>query len=137
RIGEAPSAHASHTKSLRRQSRKGAFESGSSWLQNRKLTISWVGLGIGATAGTLACFHSASDYVADNSPRWFVLAGVAVAITARLLARNTGQRYAGLLIAKVLLLPSAYTLLLLHLLRVVGASPFPDDLIFDSFSLGA
>ena len=136
-IGEASSSRASHTKSLRRQSRKGAFESGSSWLQNRKLTISWVGLGIGATAGTLACFHSASDYVAENSPRWFVLAGVAVAITARLLARNTGQRYAGLLIATVLLLPSACTLLLLHLLRVVGAIPFPVDLISGSVSIGA
>ena len=65
------------------------------------------------------------------------LAGVAVAITARLLARNTGQRYAGRSSRRYCLLPSACTLLLLHLLRVVGAIPFPVDLISGSVSIGA
>ena len=136
-IRAASSAHASYAKPVRRQGWKGAFKSGSSWPQNRKLTSSWVCLSIGAAAGTLAFLHSASDYVADNSPRWFVLTGVAVAVIARLSARTTGQRYAGLLIATVLLLPSACTLLLLHVLRAVGAIPFPVDLISASASIGA
>ncbi|QIN28348.1 hypothetical protein [Brevibacterium luteolum] len=100
-------------------------------------TSSWLCLGVGAAAGTLAFFHPASDYVAHNSPRWFVLAGVAVAVIARLSARTMGQRHAGLLIATVLLLPSACTLLLLHVLRAVGAIPFPVDLISASVSIGA
>lgn len=99
--------------------------------------MSWAALGLGAAAGVLALLHSAADYVTVNSPSWFVLAGIVVAVLARVFARTTGQRYAGLLIATALLLPTACTLLLLHLLRAVGAIPFPVDPISACVSLGA
>lgn len=100
-------------------------------------TTSWVTLGIGAVAGILALLHPAAGYVADNSPRWFVLAGIVAAVLARVFAGTMGQRYAGLLIATALLLPSACTLSLLHLLRAVGAIPFPVDPISACVSIGA
>lgn len=106
-------------------------------VETRGSTVSWAALGLGAAAGVLALLHSAADYVTVNSPSWFVLAGIVVAVLARVFARTTGQRYAGLLIATALLLPTACTLLLLHLLRAVGAIPFPVDPISACVSLGA
>lgn len=94
-------------------------------------------LGLGAVAGVLALLYPAADYVADNSPSWFVLAGIAVAVVARMFARTTGQRSVGLLVATVLLLPTACTLSLSHLLRAVGAIPFPVDPISACVSIGA
>lgn len=103
----------------------------------RGAATSWVTLGIGAVAGILALLHPAAGYVADNSPSWFVLAGIAVAVLARVRARTTGQHYAGLLTATALLLPTACTLSLLHVLRAVGAIPFPLDPISACVSIGA
>lgn len=98
---------------------------------------SWVSLGIGVASGVIALLHPAAGYVAENSPSWFVLAGIIVAVVFRVLARTTGQRYTGLLLATVLLLPAACTLLVLHLLRLVGAIPFPVDPISMCVSIGA
>lgn len=106
--------------------------------QHRASSVaSWVSLGIGAASGVIALLHSAAGYVSDNSPSWFVIAGIIVAVLFRVLARTTGQRYTGLLLATVLLLPTACTLLVLHLLRLVGAIPFPVDLISMCVSVGA
>lgn len=96
-----------------------------------------IALGCGAIAGVVALLHPAADYVADNSPNWFVPAGIAVAVASRMLARTTSQRYTGLLIATALLLPAACTLLLLHLLRLVGAIPLPLDPASAVVSVGA
>jgi hypothetical protein len=108
---------------------------------NRALAVpaiaSWASLGIGTVAGALALLHPAADYVADNSPSWFVPAGVVAAIGTRVLARTAGQRYVGLLLATGLLLPTACALLVLHLLRLVGAIPLPLDPISGLVSLGA
>lgn len=94
-------------------------------------------LGLGAAAGVVALLHPAAGYVADGSPSGFVLAGVVVAVVFGRFARTTGPRYAGLLIATALLLPTACTLLVLHLLRTVGAIPFPVDPVSALVSVGA
>lgn len=100
-------------------------------------TVSRLTLGIGAVAGVVALVHPAAGYVRDNAPDWFVLAGVGVAVVARVSARRPGGRYAGLLLATALLLPVAGTLLLLNLLRTAGAIPYPADPVSTWVSLGA